>query len=101
MTSSLVVPVIDVQNENFKELWPAMILAIKSSSFVALDTVSAGVCVSMYLGCTDSGWPRSLLFINNGNNLLLLLHIFRITLRLMLFAPLYLPHTFLIPCSIH
>jgi len=42
MTGVSEVPIVEVHTGNIVELWPSVVHAVRSSTFIALDTVSSG-----------------------------------------------------------
>ena len=40
------VPVVEIHSENLKQLWPTLILAVNSSTFVAIDAVSLSLRIN-------------------------------------------------------
>ena len=50
MVSLEKVPVVEVNTDNIGQIWPAIIQAIQSATFLAIDTVSKSLCVCV-CGC--------------------------------------------------
>jgi len=48
MTTVSEVPIVEVHAGNIVELWPSLIHAVRTSSFIAIDTVSSVITVNFF-----------------------------------------------------